>query len=163
MRLSGHGITVDLPDRWEGRIHTPPSSQRPPAGRQRPSPDGERTFPVAHLANFPLPELRGDFGSGAVEGIHSGDVFVALVEYAAAEADTNLFAPRGLPRRLDTGMFSARSLQRTLPGHVGLQEFLTTRGRAFSLYVVIGCADDLPASVRRVEEVLGRVRIERPS
>lgn len=35
--------------------------------------------PVLHLANFALPEGRGDYGSGAVEVMRGGNVFIALV------------------------------------------------------------------------------------
>ena len=41
--LRGHGISVDLPDGWEGSIHW------------RDALPGETTHPVLHAASFPLP------------------------------------------------------------------------------------------------------------
>ena len=78
MRLSGHGITTDLPAGWEGRI----TKRVTPTGRA----DGRGTLgevpgPVVHLANFALPEQRGDFGSGAVDLMGSGHVLLTLFEY----------------------------------------------------------------------------------
>ena len=84
MRLSAHGITTELPAGWEGRITR--RRRQAPVGRvrrHRPtaaaragaigSPD-EIPEPVVHLANFALPEDRGDFGSGAVDVMGSGHV-----------------------------------------------------------------------------------------
>lgn len=159
MRVAAHGIRADLPDGWEGAIRREPrvGELRAQSGAAT---AGERTFPVAHLASFALPAERGDFGSGAVEVMRTGDAFVALVGYGPEEAGTALFQRRGLPERLDPRAFSPRSLQRTVPGQTGLQRFLTAGGRAFCLYVVTGAGDGLRTRVRRVEEVLAGVRLD---
>lgn len=142
MRVSAHGIDVRLPDGWEGRIDGSGRSLAPregeilPFGAQR-----QRTLPVAHLATFSLPGDRGDFGSGAVELMSSGDAFVALLEYGPESVGTALFTDHGMPRRLRADQFSPRALQRTLPGLAGFQAFFNERERAFCLYAVLGGSD----------------------
>jgi hypothetical protein len=155
MELRGHGLAAEMPPGWEGAISLESS-----AGSVALAEVGGSLRPVAHLATFPLPSDRGDFGSGAVELMRTEDVFVALLEYDPAEAGTELFARRGLPRRLDPRLFSPAALQRGQRGQAGFQEFFTQAGRAFCLYVVLGDADDAHLQVRRVERVLAGVRIE---
>lgn len=155
MRIAAHGVRADLPEGWEGAIRTERDDELGAASLA-----GARAFPVAHLATIALPGDRGDFGSGAVELLGTDDDFVALVEYGPEEADSPLFSGRGLPRRLDPRSFSPRSLQRTLPGHAGLQTFFTERGRAFCLYVVLGDHTDAHRHVRRVERVLAGLDLE---
>ena len=55
----------------------------------------ETTHSVTHIANFPLPRDRGDFGTGAIERMSRDDVLVVLVEFDAESAKTALFARRG--------------------------------------------------------------------
>jgi hypothetical protein len=154
MRVAAHGITVDLPDRWEGAIRAEREDALSAAAA------AGRAYPVAHLSSFGLPGRRGDFGSGAVEAMGRDDDFVALVEFGEHEAHSPLFAATGLPRRLDPRRFSPRALQRMLPGQTGLQHFFTAGGRAFCLYVVLGDRDDAHLHVRRVERVLARLTIQ---
>ena len=61
---------------------------------------GEVPKPVVHLANFPLPEHRGDFGSGAVDRMGSGHVLLVLFEYGPESVGQALFQRQGLPTRL---------------------------------------------------------------
>ena len=140
MRLSAFGISTDLPPGWEGRITKrteppPATAAMTPSARGAP---GERTSPVVHLANFALPERRGDFGSGAVDVMGGTDVFVCLFEYGPESLGQPLFARRGMPRDLVPRLFSTTSLQRTIAGQSGYQVFFTEAGRPFSLYVVLG-------------------------
>src|SRR5205814_916377 len=80
-----YGLAVDLPPGWAGRVTRRPVDPAPPAVRTFAAASGrdltESTHAVAHLANFPLPENRGDFGSGAVEVMGPRDVLVVLLEY----------------------------------------------------------------------------------
>jgi hypothetical protein len=122
---------------------------------------GEDDLALAHLGNFPLPPDRGDFGSGAVDVMLPRDVFVALVEYEPASADTALFARRGLPHALAATDFGRASLQRTLDGQAGTQVFFNEAGRAFCLYVVLGAAARAIRLVPAVNRVLREVRIAR--
>lgn len=135
MKLQAHGIETDLPPGWEGRIglRTQPSTDTRAIGDV-----GERPNPVVHMANFALPEQRGDFGSGAVDLMGADDVLVVLFEYGPECADTELFKRRGLPTKLTPAMFSSAALQRTLPGQAGCQIFFTEAGRAFCSYTVLG-------------------------
>jgi hypothetical protein len=116
--------------------------------------------PVVHLATFPLPADRGDFGSGAVERMRARDSFVALLEYGPEEVGAALFAHQGLPRRLDPRVFSPRGLQRQVEGQAGWQFFFTEAGRPFCLYVVLGDHQDAHRQLRRIEQVLADVTIE---
>lgn len=143
MKLQAHGIETDLPPGWEGRISL---RTRPEPGARGlngtdvgPTGDpAEVPNPVVHLANFPLPEDRGDFGSGAVDVMTEDDVLVVLFEYGPESVGQPLFRRKGLPTRLTPNMFSASALQRTNPGQAGCQLFFTEAGRAFCLYTVLG-------------------------
>ena len=95
------------------------------------------THAVLHAASFPLPNDRGDFGSGAVERMRPHDVLVALVEMGPESVGTALFAAAGPPRQLSSQDFDPSSLLRAIPGQVGTQRFFSARGRAFCLYVVL--------------------------
>lgn len=159
MQLRGHGIRAELPGGWEGAIRREPAPAAADSSELAAA-TIEQTAPVVHLATFPLPSDRGDFGSGAVDLMHDEDAFVALLEYGPDEAGTPLFAAEGLPRKLDPRVFSGRSLQRAMRRQAGWQHFFTDGGRAFCLYVVLGDGNDANRQVRRVEEVLARVEIE---
>ncbi len=156
MRVSGHGLSADLPPGWEGEISRPEEEVRAQGGA--PVDRAGRTFPVAHLANFALPAGRGDYGGGVVEVMRRSDVFVALLEFGPECAGTALFsAPR--PRRLSATSFSPRTLHRTVPGHAGHQTFFTDAGRAFCLYVVIGDRRGALGLAAEVNRVLPGIRI----
>src|SRR4029078_12643385 len=101
-RLNAHGVAVEVPRGWEGRILRRPSLN-----------PLEQAHAVAHLAPFPLPEERGDFGIGVTELMRSGDVFVSLFEYGPESLGQPLFASQGGPP-LTPADFSALLLQRTL-------------------------------------------------
>ena len=167
MRLSAHGITTELPAGWEGRITrrrrpAPAASSTGPAADARAgaigSPD-ESPEPVVHLANFALPEDRGDFGSGAVDVMASGHVFVSLFEFGPESVGQALFASQGIPT-LRPRMFAPSALQKTIRGQAGCQRFFTHSGRAFSLYVVLGKQADAAALVPKTNGVLRATTIE---
>jgi hypothetical protein len=144
MKLQAHGIETDLPPGWEGRIalRTPPGGGAGASTRSaEPTPTGtagEVPNPVVHLANFPLPEQRGDFGSGAVDLMTVENVMVVLFEYGPESVGTALFKRKGIPTQLTPAMFSPSALQRTLPGQAGCQVFFTVENRAFCCYTVLG-------------------------
>jgi len=124
-RLAAHGVGLEIPRGWEGRIV-----------RRATVHATERSRAVVHLASFPMPEERGDFGVGVTDLMRSGDVFVTLFEYGPESLGTPLFAAEGTPT-LTADMFSPRRLQRTLRGQLGCQLFFTASRRPFCLYVVI--------------------------
>ncbi len=90
--LQAHGSPA-CPPGFEGRIFV------------RPRVGGERPFPVAHFATFPLPEEVGDFGGGAVTLMRPTDIFAVLFEYGPESLGTPLFARQGMARSLTTGDF----------------------------------------------------------
>ena len=146
-RLAAHGVVIDVPSGWEGRI----------VRRNAVNPV-ERPRPVVHLASFPLPEERGDFGVGVTELMRSGDVFVTLFEYGPESVGKALFAAVGVPR-LAVDLFAARRLQRMLPGQLGCQLFFTARQRPFCLYVVIAGRLHLRSAIAQVNAVLGAMEL----
>jgi hypothetical protein len=149
MRLDAHGLTVTAPDGWEARIE-----------RRTPTVEGEDARPVIHAATFPLPEERGDYGSGAVELMGPADVFVAVLEFESAAANSNLFDRIGMPRALGSNQFGTNNLQRWIPGQAGHQTFFTEGGRAFCLYVVLGSYADRERLTLVANKLLSGIQIE---
>src|SRR5690606_38674153 len=108
MRVQQYGLEADLPTGWEARIYR---RDRASAARARADAASEPpSAPILHAANFPLPEDRGDFGSGAVDRMRSPHVFFALVEYEPEAAGTPLFAASGPPWPLDPSAFGPAQL-----------------------------------------------------
>jgi hypothetical protein len=156
--LAAHGLSVALPDRWEGRLYLRDdrlSEDDHPAAFGWP---GEQVNPVLHLANFALPPARGDFGTGAVELMGEQHVFVSLFEYGAEEVGRALFSSPGFPR-LTVRDFGPNQLQRRLPGQLGCQRFFTEQGRPFCLYAVLGSERHAVSLVQEVHEVLAQLRV----
>jgi hypothetical protein len=123
VRLAAHGIEIDLPRGWDGRIY------------RRLDAD-----PTLHAASFELPASDGDFGSGATARMPHGGAFFAVKEYRPGPRllpGTGLFAPRSIPLPLEARRFHPRALQVGRPGQAGLQHFFTFAGRPFCLYAVV--------------------------
>ena len=164
VRLSAGGLTVELPQGWEAEIDAGTAGfadaesgqavESLPATRA----DGSVRHVVAHIANFALPAGRGDFGSGAIQAMRPGDVFVALFEYEPKSTDAALFKSRGLPVVAATD-FEPAALQKPLPGGSAAQRFFQQAGRAFCLYVVIGSHIDRVDAAATVAEVVGGIEI----
>jgi hypothetical protein len=147
MRVAHRGLAVITPSGWDARIYQ----------RAADTP-GEVTRPILHAADFALPNVRGDYGSGAVEVMAPGKVFLSLIEFDAAEATTPLFSnPR--PSRITAGEFGPNQLQRGIPGQAGAQFFFSERGRAFCLYVVIGSYAQRAALVERANQIFQGMEI----
>jgi len=136
-RLELHGLGIEVPDGWEAELGWADGAGPPPAGFHA-APGGPGPRVVAHLANFMLPPHRGDYGSGAVELMDAGAIFVSLMEFERSARPGRLFSGDGLPARIVGADFSPDQLQRRLPGQAGLQRFFTVGDRRFVLYVVIG-------------------------
>ncbi|MGQ0847898.1 MAG: hypothetical protein ACT4OP_02030 [Actinomycetota bacterium] len=149
MRLSGEGISVDLPVGWEGAI-----------GATGQNEDGSVRNVVAHFASFPLPARRGDFGGGAVELMSAADALIVLFEYGRGAVGTALFATEGAPPEIAHGHFDRSVLQRSMPLQSGVQRFFTVAGRAFTLYVVVGSHVDRAEMLPAVNQLLGSLVIE---
>jgi hypothetical protein len=150
MFLARHGLGVELPSGWDGRIWRPAADE-----------PGATTRAILHAASFPLPERREDYGGGVVEIMGPGDVLVTLLEFDPEAAATALFAQRqGMPRRLPASAFAPNRLQRILPGQAGAQVFFTDAGRAWSLYVVLGSWARREALAEQVNRLLASVRLD---
>ena len=112
------------------------------------------------MANFGLPPERGDFGSGAVEVMGSGAVFVALLEHPPAEAATALFVGhhRALAARPPT---TSRPTACSGPtrARAACSASSSPRGRPFCLYVVIGSHRQRAVLVREANRALAAVAI----
>ena len=147
MRLAAHGVSVRMRQGWEARVL-----------RRAVEDNTEQTYAVVHLATFPLPEQRGDFGAGVTELMRSPDALVVLFEYGPESLGSPMFAAEGIPR-VRADMFSSNRLQRPLPGQVGCQLFFTEHKRPFCLYVVAGSRAYLPRIVAEVNMVLEGLEI----
>jgi hypothetical protein len=119
----------------------------------------EDTGPVLHMANFALPEDRGDFGSGAVDVMGSGHLLVAVVEYGDDSVDTAVFPRVDRVPRLTAKMFSTQALQRIQRGQAGAQRFFTLNGRAFCLYAVVGDQRDSVRMARSANDVTAQIEV----
>ena len=152
--LRGYGLNVRLPQRWEGRVY------------QRPAPSGaaaavgEQVHPVLHLANFALPPDRGDYGTGAVETMGAGDIFIALLEFGSDCLGTALFAPVGRPHPRPE-QFDPNALQRRVAGQAGFQAFFTETNRPLGLYVVLGSYRAARTLCAEANRLLDGVEVER--
>ncbi len=148
--LSAHGLEVTLPDGWDGRIYLDAPL------------NGATTNPVMQIGTFPLPprDQVGDYGNGAIDHMGPGDGFVALVEFNPDLAQEPLFlANNGLPVPLGPGCFAWNQMQRRLPGLGGAQFFFNDKGRAFSLYAVVGSMVNVRAIAARLNPVVNTMTI----
>jgi hypothetical protein len=141
--LSAHGITLDLPAGWDGRIY-------------RRTDPGAR--PVVHAASSPLAPDDGDFATATAQIMPADGALIVMCEYDPALAGTPLFAHPPL-RALDPAAASPTHLLRRIPGQAGYQHFFTDAGRAFGLYVVIGSVRRAAAVVPHVNGVLPTITI----
>lgn len=150
--ISGYGISVSVPADWDAQIYLTTSPTDNPEGI---------SSPTMHAASFPLPpDDLSSYGSTLVADMTENDVFMAMVEYAGADATGVLFTANDhLPQFLTTDAFSPWILQRSLPGQGGAQYFFTESGRAFCLYVVLGSFSNAVPLVAEVNDVLPTITI----
>jgi hypothetical protein len=149
VRVTGHGLSVDVPSGWEARIF-----RRAGGG------------PVLHLATFLLEEGDGDFGAAATGRMRSGHCFAALIEYRdpAILPGIGLFETTGRPTAPRLDEFAANQLQVTRRGQRGWQRFFSDAGRTCCLYAVIQ-PEHLRAEqlVDRLGGVLGTLELTGPA
>lgn len=123
MILHAHGMRVELPRGWSGRVFR--------------SADGLATL---HAGDFQLPLDDGEFGDLSTGAMPGEAAFVALTEYQPGDGLTpgvGLFSSRKIPLPLDPTEFGTSRLQHPRPGQVGTQHFFTASGRPFCMYAVI--------------------------
>lgn len=147
MRMDSHGLGVDVPQGWDGEIYR----------REEVAAEGQ-TFPIVHLANFPLPPDRGDYGSGAVEMMRFDNIFISLVEFGPESVGMPLFSIVGMPTAR-AGDFDPNRLQRPLAGQSGVQYFFHNGVRAFCLYIVLGSHSRRRELVPEVNQLLSGLQI----
>jgi hypothetical protein len=145
LTIAGHGISIELPAGWEGLIYR-----------------RKDAHPILHAGSFALPQGDGDFGTGAIDAMGPGDVFVALLEYDGELSGFGLFGTQGIPIPVKTGELSPRAFPRIVRGRVAVQKFFTEQDRAFCLYLVASALDGLPprAGVRSANRILRTLRID---
>ena len=149
MRIAADGFDVEVPEGWEVRISRPTEKL-----------EGGVSKPVLHAATFPLPEGRGDYGSGAVEMMGTNDVFVSLLEFGDEAVDSALFRPGPMPRTIDPQKFRTNGMQRWIPGQSAYQHYFTESGRAYCLYVVLGDHSRRVALSATVRQLLRSIRLQ---
>jgi hypothetical protein len=160
--ITDRGIQVRIPAGWEGEIYrrdpgTVELDEGVPASRRR----QPTSRSVLHLASFPLPQGRGDYGSGAVEIMRDDDILIVLFEFEPESATQRMFAATGVPRGLRGDDFDPNQMQRPLEGMAGVQRFFNVDGqRAFCLFVVIGRYLDRVVLAARVDEALAGITID---
>ncbi len=146
MILEAHGLSVDLPRGWSGRVF------RRDVGNV-----------ALHAGNFGLAWPDGEFGDRSTGLMPVGASFVALVEYLPGGGLTpgrGLFSAARIPRRLDPWAFGANRLAHPRPGQVGAQHFFTAGERPLCLYVVLAGPRTVRARQLAVlDHVLGSVEI----
>jgi hypothetical protein len=145
--LSAHGIELELPARWSGRVFR--------------RPDANATL---HAGDFALALGDGEFGDRSTGQMPAGAVFLALAEYLPGDGlqpSRGLFASRRIPLPLDPSGFASSRLAHPRPGQSGMQHFFTTGGRPFCLYVVLaGGGPGRRRQLAAVSRVLASLRIE---
>ena len=160
MILTGFGLSVTVPRGWDARLYRRPeaavASPYAEASPGTPVPQSGWTTPVVHLANFALPEQRGDYGSGAVNLMKGSNVFIALVEFGPESLGAAMFRGTGMPR-FRANEISAQAMQRPIAGMGGAQRFFTASGRPFCCYAVVGSLAAKSVLVRSINEALAGI------
>lgn len=146
MILDAHGLRVELPPRWSGRVFARPGG-----------------IATLHAGSFQLALHDGEFGDRSTGLMPQVATFMALTEYLPGRGlapGQGLFTPTRLPRRLDPAGFSRAGLAHPRPGQAGLQHFFTVAGRPFCLYVVLaGGRAHRRGQLAHAHEILRTVRI----
>jgi hypothetical protein len=149
MILAKAGISVDLPQGWEGRAFVPAA------------PEPERTFPVLHAATFAFPPDDSSFAGGLQRAMGAEGTMFSLVEFDPALSTEKLFREDRLPIALRPPELSPGALQVPRPGQAAVQRFFAESERAFCLYAIVASRQDRAGRVRRLNDVLASLRIER--
>jgi hypothetical protein len=147
VKLSAHGLHVELPHGWSGRVFSRHA--------------GVATL---HAGNFPLALGDGEFGDRSTGAMHPGASFLSLTEYlpgAGLEPGIGLFDARRPALPLDPAGFSTTGLAHPRRGQVGRQHFFTAARRPFCLYVVLaGQRTSRRHQLAAVDHVLRSLRID---
>ena len=150
MIIEAHGIRIELPRGWSGRVFRRSSHTS-----------------TLHAGDFQLPLQDGEFGDRSTAAMPAVGSFLALTEYrpgSGLKPGAGLFAPDRIRLPLDPSGFGASRLAHPHPGQVGMQHFFTSARRPFCLYIVLAG----PRTVRRrqllvLDHVLGSLHIKQPA
>ena len=145
--LNGHGLSIEVPPRWEGRIFTP----------DLPAP--ALNLPILHLTDTILSMQRSTFAPELAARAGPSGALVALVEFEGRLADRGLYAAQGLALPLRRDGFDPHALQLPDPSQEGHQRFFSQGGRAFCLYVVLGIGPGADARLRTVNGALATLTV----
>lgn len=167
-RQAAHGISMDLPSGWSGKIYRRREGDSAKGSdgvgtAAAPSGAEEVSGGILRAATVPIELDDGDFGGGIVQRLGALDAFFVLFEYQVDENLTpgeGLFASRRVPWPVRPRRYSPETLQVTLPGQVGFQHFFTAAGRPFCLYSVLGSSRRARAGAARVNQVLETILID---
>lgn len=151
MQLTSPGIVLQLPSNWEAEIDSGSGHAE----------EGSVTLatPRVHIGNFPLPLERGDFGSGAVERMGTGDVLICLLEESPTVIGSRLFNDEGMPT-ITADDFFTDGMQRPIRGQSGAQKFFFAKDRAFALYIVLGSHLSRATLIDEINLVLSGIEIQ---
>lgn len=150
MKIEGHGITLELPDGWSGRIFT-----------------ADTAGAIVHAGSYAIPSDHQGFGGTATAYIPVGGAFLSIVEYRTD--DGVLRAGEGYYRSALLPVLSPRdfgffTLQVPRDGHLGVQRFFHHGERVLALYAVINAAgaalSELAAPVAALNRVLGSLVVQ---
>ena len=147
MRLTDHGLAVDIPRGWEARMFVP--DLPPPA----------INLPVLHVSSAPLPTSRSSYAAEASRGLGDRGILFSLLEFEAALANVGLYAAQGMPVPIRADELDHRAMQIPHPEQGGVQRFFSQAGRAFSLYVIAGLGPGLRDRLGELDRVLRGVEI----
>jgi hypothetical protein len=115
--VAGHGIRLELPPEWDGRVY-----QRSLPGSQ----------PVLQAANLTLPRAGdNDVGSNAVRRMRAGSVRLGLLEVGKPAGPR--FHPARLPLQIERGDFDS-PFEGVPLEHAFAPEHVRVAGRAFVLW-----------------------------
>lgn len=156
-RLRASGVELAVPRGWDAAFARRPAGPSAPGSATRAAAEDNV---LLHAATFPLPPVRGDYGSGALDSMGPDGVFVSLMEMGPSQPGARLFGLPVLPR-LDPRDFSPASLQRPQRDQTGAQYFLTLAERPFGLFVVLGSHDRRAALVPVARELLAGLTVVR--
>lgn len=150
LKMEAIGINLGLPPGWEAEVDG--------GGGDAEEGSAKVTTPRVHLGNFALPANRGDFGSGAVEKMVSGDILICLLEESPTVIGSGLYSAEGMPT-ISGNDFAPEGMQRPLRGQSGAQKFFHMDDRAFALYIVMGSHISRASFIEEVNEVLRAIEL----
>jgi hypothetical protein len=149
MRVSGYGLSVDLPSGWEGRIFR---GLAPAAGAL--------SYPVLHAANFAMGADNSTFGQNLIRQMTPDSVLIAAVEYGPEAAGTSLFTSGRWPLFVASTDLNPAAFPGDRPeGLAGLQNFVTVKRRAFCIYLVAGLDGERAPTLPEANSVLSTLKV----